>query len=73
MNKKCPYCDSSEGVRKIFYGMPMEEPDETKYVLGGCVVFDDSPEYLCLTCDLGFHIKRKEKEGYLERGQLPGD
>jgi DNA-directed RNA polymerase subunit RPC12/RpoP len=68
MNKKCPYCDSSEGVREFLYGMPYGEPDETKYVLGGCVVFDAAPDYKCLTCGLEFHIKRKEKEGYLERG-----
>ena len=61
MKRKCPYCDSSDGVRKFLYGMPYGGPDETKYVLGGCLVFDDSPDYKCLTCGLGFKRKSKLK------------
>jgi hypothetical protein len=43
----------------------MEEPDETKYVLGGCVVFDDSPDYKCLACGLEFHKRVKKEHGIL--------
>ena len=53
--------------------MPYGEPDETKYVLGGCVVFDDAPDYKCLTCGLKFHVNRKKKEDFLDLGPLPGD
>ena len=55
MNKKCPHCDSSEGVRKIIWGEPMGEPDPSKYVIGGCMVSEDPPDYRCLTCGLEFH------------------
>ena len=61
MNKKCPHCDSSEGVRKIIWGEPMGEPDPSKYVIGGCVVSEDPPDYRCLTCGLEFQKKFREK------------
>ena len=50
MKRICPNCNVSEGVRIIFYGMPMEEPDPAIYTLGGCVIFDDMPKYECIEC-----------------------
>jgi hypothetical protein len=48
--KSCPYCFSDTGIRIIFYGMAMEEPDPAIYTLGGCLVFDDMPKYECIEC-----------------------
>ena len=30
--------------------MPSEEPDVSRYVLGGCCISDDVPDYRCLNC-----------------------
>jgi DNA-directed RNA polymerase subunit RPC12/RpoP len=73
MNRKCPTCNSSEGVRKFLYGMPIGEPDGSKYVLGGCDVIEGAPDYKCLTCGLEFHVKRKKKEDFLDLGPRLGD
>jgi len=48
--KKCPVCNSFDGVREFIYGMPSEAPDESKYVLGGCTISDDMPDYKCINC-----------------------
>ena len=48
---KCPNCDSSTGVREILYGMPAAEPDPSKYIVGGCCMEADSPDFKCLNCD----------------------
>ena len=32
--KKCPVCNSIDGVREYLYGMPMEEPDPRMFVVG---------------------------------------
>jgi hypothetical protein len=50
MKKKCPTCNSIDGVRIIIWGMPLEEPDESKYYIGGCLVDDPTPDYKCITC-----------------------
>jgi hypothetical protein len=55
MKKKCPVCDSLDGVREFIYGMPSEEPDATKYVLGGCCISDDMPDYKCIKCFTDFY------------------
>ena len=55
MRKKCPVCNSLGGVREFIYGMPSEEPDETKYVLGGCCISDDMPDYRCINCATDFY------------------
>ncbi len=31
--------------------MPDKEPDESKFVVGGCCISDDNPEHACITCD----------------------
>ena len=53
--KKCPVCNSKEGVREYLYGMPSEEPDPTKFVTGGCCFSDDMPDYKCITCQTDFY------------------
>jgi DNA-directed RNA polymerase subunit RPC12/RpoP len=53
--KKCPVCKSTEGVRLYLYGMPSEEPDPRKFVIGGCLVFEDMPDYKCITCSTDFY------------------
>ncbi len=50
MKRKCPTCKSSDGVRLIIWGMPADEPDESKYFVGGCLVEDAMPDYKCITC-----------------------
>ena len=55
MKKKCPVCNSMDGVREFIYGMPSEEPDATKYVLGGCCISDDMPDYKCIKCATDFY------------------
>ncbi len=46
----CPNCNNEENVREILYGMPAEEPDSTKYILGGCCMEPNSPDFKCLKC-----------------------
>lgn len=50
MKRKCPTCLSSTGVRKIIWGMPSVEPDESKYYIGGCLIDDQMPDYKCIVC-----------------------
>ena len=57
MKKKCPVCDSLEGVREFIYGMPSEEPDSSKYVLGGCDYSEDAPDFRCTKCVTDFYKK----------------
>lgn len=60
MSRKCPNCDSSEEVRIILWGMPSEEPDSSKYVIGGCTISGDRPDYHCLKCATDFFRKKNE-------------
>ena len=48
-------CNTAQGVRRYLYGMPDEMPDPAKYVLGGCVVYEDMPDYKCVTCSTDFY------------------
>ncbi len=34
--------------------MPSEEPDPTKYVIGGCALSEDAPDYRCIKCATDF-------------------
>jgi hypothetical protein len=49
----CPQCGSKR-VTPIMYGLPSIEGREAaqrgEIVLGGCVIFDDAPEWLCGAC-----------------------
>ena len=42
---KCPFCADGGDVHEIVYGMPSEDFDFEKYEVGGCIVFDDAPDY----------------------------
>jgi len=55
MTKKCPVCLTTEGVREFIYGLPAEEPDSNKYVLGGCDFSDNMPDYRCVVCATDFY------------------
>lgn len=49
----CPRCGSTEAI-EIVYGYPSSEMGEAEMrgelVLGGCIVGDESPDYLCRDC-----------------------
>ena len=49
--RKCPTCQRLGAIRTIIYGMPLGPPDESKYVLGGCVIDEIAPRYRCIKCD----------------------
>jgi hypothetical protein len=71
MKRKCPNCNSSDGVRTILWGMPSDWPDESKYYIGGCLMSENAPDYKCITCGWeGF--KRVKKEEFTW-GQEPDD
>ena len=61
---ECPFCADGGDVHKIIYGFPGPDFDFEKYEVGGCVVFDEQPDYRCRTCDwVGFQkpLKRRTK------------
>jgi hypothetical protein len=60
MRKNCPVCHSPEGVREFLYGMPSEEPDPSRYVLGGCTFSEDAPDYRCIKCATDFYKDSKK-------------
>ena len=49
----CPKCNEMGKVKEILYGMPSEDYDQEKYVLGGCRVDSEGkdPEISCTNCD----------------------
>jgi hypothetical protein len=52
---QCPYCQDAGDVHEIIYGMPGHDFDFEKYEVGGCLVFDEQPDYRCRVCDwVGF-------------------
>ena len=57
-------CNSLDGVREYIYGLPSEKPDATKYVLGGCCISDDMPDYKCINCATDFY---KDSNNYHNR------
>ena len=46
----CPTCNSSNGLRKIIYGMPDGPVDEERYANGGWCVSDNDPTLKCIEC-----------------------
>ncbi len=52
-NYKCPFC-GSKNVLEIVYGYPsnelFEEAKAGKVLLGGCCIYDDSPNRVCKDC-----------------------
>lgn len=59
----CPNCGSTDTV-PIIYGLPaeeaFEEEREGKVVLGGCIIFENSPKWHCKSC--GYEWGRHEAE-----------
>lgn len=47
----CPKCNEMGKIKEILYGMPFEDYNQTKYVLGGCCITDNDPEIQCTNCD----------------------
>lgn len=47
----CPKCNEIGKVKEILYGMPSEDYNQEKYVLGGCCLSDGDPEIQCTNCD----------------------
>jgi len=47
---KCLNCGTAENVREILYGMLAQEPDPNKYLIGGCCMEANSPDFKCLGC-----------------------
>lgn len=48
--RKCPECGSTR-VQRIVYGMPGgPPPDDADYILGGCMIGEDSPRFGCADC-----------------------
>ena len=50
MNKKitCEYCGQSDTVKKVLYGMPGEDVDFDRYIIGGFV--PDNVLARCIAC-----------------------
>lgn len=48
----CPNCKTSQNVSEIVYGLPSREPREDENViLGGCMIFEGQPNWVCTKCD----------------------
>ena len=47
----CPNCLDTQHVREILYGLPVEPVDKSKYVIGGCHIWEGMPLYRCLRCN----------------------
>ena len=47
----CPSCYEIDSIRTILYGMITSPVDKSKYVLGGCVISFDDPQFHCINCD----------------------
>lgn len=48
--KICPECSSSNGVRKIIYGLPNGPLDESEFTAGGCCISENDPTLRCIEC-----------------------
>ncbi len=46
----CPGCGEKGGMKKILYGMPDDEFDFEKYIVGGCIVTGSDPQVGCTKC-----------------------
>ena len=46
----CPSCGTRGSLREILYGLPAEEPDGNKYVVGGCTGFGSLFDIACIDC-----------------------
>jgi hypothetical protein len=50
LNCDCPKCGDTKSLRKVIWGMPSQEPDPKKYVLGGCCLPEVLHELECISC-----------------------
>jgi len=51
----CPRCGESDRVFQVLYGLVSEPlPDESPFVLGGCIHNAESPTHYCERCDVAF-------------------
>ena len=48
--KNCPQCKAKASVREIIYGEPIYPVDESKFVIGGCLISDNDPTHTCIKC-----------------------
>lgn len=59
VNPKCDTCGST--LKRIVYGMPSRMPEENDdWVLGGCMVTGDDPEFSCPVCDIETELDEAE-------------
>lgn len=47
----CPKCNEMGKIKEVLYGMPSEDYNQEKFVLGGCCISDNDPEIQCTNCD----------------------
>lgn len=56
--KICPICRQAKNVLPILYGLPsrkmFKQADAGRIILGGCVVYDNQPQYYCKVDDFSF-------------------
>lgn len=52
----CPFCGSIE-LLKYKYGEPTSQIDESKYILGGCLIDGHIPKYKCKKCGKDIYLE----------------
>ena len=64
--QKCSVCESTR-IARILYGLPdftdeglQQDVDSGRIILGGCIVFEDSPEWHCLNCGAEWGVIQQE-------------
>lgn len=64
MKKICPQCGENGTLRKILYGYLMEEPDRSKFLVGGCtLMIGQDFDIGCCECSWrGFSTRAKREE-----------
>lgn len=62
----CPVCKGENTVREVVWGMPDGPVDESKYLMGGCVVSPDGndPTHECIKCGWQKFESREPYEDY---------
>ena len=48
--------------------MPSEEPDPAEYLIGGCLVSEDMPDYRCITCSTNFYRGSRNHHPFVSDG-----
>lgn len=56
---KCPICKSND-IKTFLYGMPAEDCDFSKYIIGGCRAPIDPPTWFCCSCSTEFYRKNTQ-------------